>query len=86
MAMTPAAFTVSVPVRSTPPVDPEKVITTGAVCDWLGFAVTGAVEFLKGLGFEPQPSTGKGTYWLESDLSPIRDALIVRLANLKAPQ
>jgi putative phage-type endonuclease len=86
LAMPPAAASTSVPVRSEPPAEPGRVVTTGAVCEWLGFGITGAVGFFKSLGIEPQAEGGKGTFWHESDLSAIRDALIVRLANLKAPQ
>lgn len=86
LAMPPAAASTSVPVRSEPPAEPGRVITTGQVCKWLGFDITGAVGFFKSLGIEPQAEGGKGTFWHESDLSAIRDALIVRLANLKAPQ
>lgn len=82
----PNVFRTSVALQDPPPAEPAKLVTTGAVCDWLGFGITGAVEFFKSLGFEPEPTTGRGTYWRESDLSPIRDALILRLANLKAPQ
>lgn len=82
----PNVYRTSVALQTPPPAEPGKVITTGAVCDWLGFSITGAVDFLRSMGFEPAPSTGRGVYWNESDLSAIRDALIVRLANLKAPQ
>lgn len=86
LAMPPSAAYASVSVRSAPPAEPGKLITTGAVCDWFGFGITGAVKFLERLGFEPQDHSGKGVYWLESDLSAMRDALIARLSKLVAPQ
>jgi hypothetical protein len=84
LAIPSVANHASAPVSTTPPADPAKVITTGAICQWLGFTLP--VDFIKGLGFAPQPSTGKGTHWLQSDMPLIRDALIVRLANLKEPK
>lgn len=60
-----------------PVVDNRPPITTGALCDWLGFDVN--VDFLKGLGIMPAmpPAPKKsGTYWNVRDLPAIKVALV----------
>jgi hypothetical protein len=54
--------------------DTAPALTTGSVCERLGLTLR--TDFIESLGFSPVPTTGRGTYWLESDVKPIGLALI----------
>lgn len=59
-------------VSAPPPKDTRPPITTGTLCDRLGFTVN--ADFIRSLGFEPadRPATAKaGTFWREADFPRI---------------
>lgn len=91
VAAPPAAAPVRfVSVASIRHVDDRPPITTGAVCDRLGFALTTA--FIEGLGITPapKPSAGEGkirtgTFWHEADFPRICSALIAHVQSVAQP-
>lgn len=59
-------------VIAPPPNDTRPPITTGTLCDRLGFTVN--ADFIRSLGFDPaeRPATAKaGTFWREADFPRI---------------
>jgi putative phage-type endonuclease len=68
-----------------PAVDNRPPMTTGALCDRLGFTVTAAFVSELGIAPAPGPEGAKGragTYWREADFAAICDALVLHLQRL----
>lgn len=65
-------------------VDTRPPITTGQLCERLGFTVT--ASFVESLGIKPAPAPAKkaGTWWHEGDFTPICLALARHLDSLVA--
>jgi putative phage-type endonuclease len=79
----PAARPAGRPAAVQP--DTRPPITTGTLCERLGFAVTAA--FVESLGIKPAPSPVKkaGTWWREADFPRICAALMEHLQRVAEP-